>query len=137
MQYANNVHALKVAITIWKWLAEHPGEYKEDAYTALFPDTDLELEGDLSSCSLCQVSYDSAFKLYFSQHCDRCPAGEEFRQYDQIDTTYPGTYCLRYATPYVDWNETLVPDTASIAATAMVDLLQRALARNTGINKDG
>lgn len=137
MQYANNAHALETAITVWKWIAEHPGECKEDAYTVLFPDIDLELEGDLSSCSLCQVSYDSTFKLYSSQHCDHCPAKEEFQQYEETDYTHPGTYCLKYLTPYVDWSEALMLDDASIAATAMVELLQRALTRNTGTSKDG
>jgi hypothetical protein len=137
MQYVDNVDALETAITVWEWIAEHPGECKEDAYMVLFPDTDLELEGDLSSCSLCQISYDSTFMLYSSQHCDRCPAKEEFEQYEETDYTHPGTYCLKYHTPYADWSEALMPDGASIAATAMVELLQRALTRNTGTSKDG
>ena len=137
MQYANNVHALKVAITVWQWIAEHPGEDKEDAYAALFPDIDLDLEGDLSSCSLCQISYDSTLKMYSEQHCDRCPAKEEFQQYEGADYTHPGTYCLRYSTPYADWSDALMSESASIAATAMVELLQRALTRNTGTSKDG
>ena len=137
MQYASNAQALETAIAVWQWIAEHPGEDKEDAYAALFPDIDLDLEGDLSSCSLCQISYDSTLKMYSEQHCDRCPAKEEFQQYEGADYTHPGTYCLRYSTPYADWSDALMSESASIAATAMVELLQRALTRNTGTSKDG
>ena len=137
MHYANNVAALKTAITIWEWVAEHPEEDKESAYEALFPDIDLELEGDLSSCSLCEIAYDRSLTQYSPQHCDRCPAKNEFQRCEETDYTHPGTYCLKYHTPYVDWSEALIPEDASVAATAMVELLQRALTRNRGASKDG